>query len=385
MLRHIAVVILLGVLLSCSAQRTVVKKSVSNPVPQPIAQHNYDNLPWMREKVLPTLALEDIGSDKIQAFYGQELSAKALDAVKILEQKSGKKWLVYNQSQFVEGTEAALIRETDIGREDCKPPIKPPENKTIKTPNRLLLKQQAQNFLNNHIDIFQINGELHISDQVIDYAAVRGTRLNDASYGVNFQQTFHGLPVFGYGGEVFFGFVDGRYSVCSVQATTNDLPIDIPLKPILSKEDAIRIAKADMLKDKNKYLSGLKNTKKNLDKWQDTEPGKSIVPILKDSIQDFALNQPFKPGIIDLGIYFTKQHYVLAYRLLLGIKGYKGAKHYFVDAKIGKIIFLQDNLYSHKNMPRCGNIPTTFDDSQSEKEITLDCRKEGRNDPVICY
>jgi hypothetical protein len=158
--------------------------------------------------------------------------------------------------------------------------------------------------------------------------------------------------------------VQGKAAICTVSFINPKLPENFSVTPVLSKNDAIRIAKQDyLLITQKKHIRELEDAKRMLEKAKDT----SGLAYHQNEIEALTSHTLFKPGMIELGIAINENKRPnLVYRLSFGIKGLSGRLLYDIDAANGKVISTPTpgSLRSVGAFVRhCGSSPEVIKDS----------------------
>jgi hypothetical protein len=356
MLKHITVVTLSCIILSCSSIK---------PAIQPPIQNSQQPLPTQKQLVLPNthqnpaiLAYSTPLNYYHRIFEGTQPNQTASYAIKRLKQKYGQDWI---EDSF------------GIHRKDCEY-LTPNLSENPKPPSSRALKNAALAFFNKNTDIFPKHSNLHIR-RTQQYETGNGN-----FYSVVLEYDFNNLPVGIDRPEVYFDLIEGRYSVCGIKIPSYYPPADFSIKPALPRNEATRIAKNHTLSTLPKYIAQLESQKKSSDIIK-TPNDLKLLEDLIIALKALKSTQPIKAGIVELGIFNSEsfnayqrhaevggfsalnildekaQKPILAYSLKIILKGYQGGIDYLIDAQNGKIIFANDrHLYaSFTGRMHCGN------------------------------
>lgn len=278
-------------------------------------------------------------------------NAEVLSAVEKLHKQSEKDWVVAVGDY-------RGVRKTILHRKDCPTNQEPPSELVV--PTSFVLEKLVHDFFKDNAAIFQSSNEFRIGD-ITDVSAV-SARVHIV---VSLILIHHGLPIVrwpdGMETASFINIniqpVQGKAAICTVSFINPKLPENFSVTPVLSKNDAIRIAKQDyLLITQKKHIRELEDAKRMLEKAKDT----SGLAYHHNEIEALTSHTLFKPGMIELGIGMNEDKRPnLVYRLSLGIKGLSGRLLYDIDATNGKVISISDRLRSLNASAagRCGNTP----------------------------
>lgn len=238
----------------------------------------------------------------------QERNPQALKALELLKQKIGNHFRV---EWSEDGNRIKTIEMAEWNEKQIKkaPSLSLPQE-VAGTPEEI-----ATAFLQNNSELFQVPKDL------ADLYVKEVQDQSDGSYFVDIRQTFNGVPVFGGEIAIVVNLNDSRYTLKGIEFIRNDyVPnIDISTTALISKQEAIAIAKKDALQ--NPIIHRDKS-------------GQSfrVIEFNKDNTAVISKEKNFKFGIL-----ITEQDEpVLVYKFFLS------SVQYVIDANTGTIIGVGD-------------------------------------------